>query len=440
MPTSAHQEEVKKLKAAASRTNKSSLGLVSSTMNANAWWQQEIWTYLKQLPALNEWAPRLQSHYETLDVLNLWEEAHLESLHVIVKEIYVLGESLHKKVIVPYEKRVLEAAQSLCTKAISVTAMEAKQGMVEKLQLCLSELVCQFPDDDSLQALQQALTQHLQGIQEEKLSHGLEKCCLKLVELWRAEDPEPAVVMAGVCELNEATLGILSPVSEPSTALCSAATEAWECLVEILSAFWLCSGPVISEGDHNMLTYLLDSLAGLVGSETEGQKEVSSSFEAAALHQVRFLKLRPSETLSMEEVMGAEDVAESIKGIVNAKMQVETVSAKMVKNAFLTAKMQKAWEAFLKMFAEQQEFMSKVGEKLKAKAAEELDTKMEKLKACSGGRVDGTSWAKQIKNMSWRSQTKVFTDGQLFTVKPEALVKATTSLDEETHVPRWIGV
>ena len=417
------EEEVSKLKSATSKTSRSSIALIAATMEANAYWREQLFQYVKQVPAMLEWSPKIAMYEASLHLMpGDMTTAQLEEYAVIVKDLYVIQEVLQVERIQGFLDHVLDVGRGLASAVLGTLAPgdEARQKL-QQVSSSWEQLVILFPEQPALTQVAAGLSERMSAFEEETQAFQLQTVCRQLRTAWLLEEPKKDEVRHLLATLNETALAMKAPVNMPAQSCVDAVLDGWEVLIAMLGAFWFKDEPELAVGERNKVSYLLESLLGLLNIDDEAVVELGTLMQCASDCHQRFVEIRQHKKMTVNEILDDEGHLEKIKAVLRTRMAVQQKSAsfdKVPRSELVTT----AWGKFQTVFADEGKFVAALSETLEKRNYEEVKRKYDELAQVARGKADGDAWDKELgPSVSWKAMVQAFGEQKLFTVAPQTL-------------------
>ena len=224
------QESVVKVKSSSGKIARSTMSLVSSSLEANDFYREKLFRYLREMPMIKEWAPKMQAHELTLASFEVTSKC-MRDLGLITKELHFILEALRPKLSEPLQALVKAKATMVVTQCIAGSVREDSAEIAGQAQQVLQELSILWPLDGELQTLTMELAGHMQNINLASQQQRVGSLMTELHGLLSGEEVHLDAIMSAISKVQAACACIKSSTAEQKEQSKSV-LEAWLCLME----------------------------------------------------------------------------------------------------------------------------------------------------------------------------------------------------------------
>ena len=420
---------MQKLKNASGRTTRSALTMVATALETNEWWKTTLWTYVRELPALNEWGPKIGAYIEKLQHMTLTMES-LTTLMTVVSDFGKMKLVLRGSVLETLADRVQQTALQL-SKACHQHEQACTTAMVEQMQAIIAELAIVWPEENcySLEATK------------------LATCLLDLVSsvgrgvvLEYGDDLQDFLLQGeaavdNVMEKTDAILEKLDEMKEGGFKLKVSAEEAkrmrilWVSIMEWLGHYAFAKTPLVSEEQINKIMELHKQWGPCMGLEAGAESHIQNCVQR--LHGVRsaMLVLDPQTGRSIAEIMEQENFMRHFAALQQENLKMETAAQSLT--TCLDKEFQHLWERLRDTMERSTSLATKISQALLKDSSEMLRKRANELKMVAGGRENGALWSDAITaKMGVKEMIAAYEQGSLHTVQPVFLVDGIAQLQQ----------
>ena len=408
-----------KVKSSGGRIARSTMSLVVSNLEANEFYRERLFRYLRELPVVKEWAEKIQT-FETCLASFSVDTKGLGDLSMVTKELHFVMESLRPKLTEPLQLLVKQKARMAAEKCIAGEVKENGAEIAGSTSQVLQELCILWPLDTEMSRLSMELSSHMQSINLESQQRKVASLMTDLDGVLAGEDVEIESVMAGVTKISSACASIKtgSPEKKQSVEVC----KAWLHLMEFTSSRFLGEKPSLDAMQAKELVEVCQLVAQAMSLGDLVETSCMLGLDYAVQLQTKIHEVCPSMDMSADRVCEQEKIVEKLKGARRL-----CLALKNQLDSWKEMKTESEIVKKLKVMFETQctSSTSMVGHWSGCKEASylaELQAAVQALGAVSGGRKDGRAWTSVIdKKCTWKSLTRQWENGELMDVEPTDL-------------------
>ena len=426
------QEQVSKLKKASGRTTRSSLTLVATALETNEWWKTILWTYLKEMPAVSEWSPRISSAMETLEK----DGKSLESLDEMMNIVTDLGRMrlvLRASVLEELTDKVQARALQLC-KACHERKMVCNIDFVEKLQGVVAELSIVFPEEDCYSLQISKLAEFHQELTGKMGRDVVMEYGQSLIDFMCQGEAAMEMVVEKcktiIAKLDE--MKVADVKKQLSQEEAASIKVVWTTMMEyLLNYSFLGKEPLMPEEQSAKVLELHRKWGPRMGLDEGAESSIQSVIQRMACVRSQWVLLEPKEGMSISEIMEQESFLENF-----AALQQENLKMESARQSLLECKdkeFARLWGNLEPLVEKAKTLATKIGQALLKESSGMLRKRCDELKQLAGGRPNGGLWSEGITGKtSIKEMVTLHEQGKLHTINPVELV---TGMDPLQQAP-----
>ena len=425
------QADVARLKQSINKTTCSTLTLVGTKLEGQSWWKQQLFFFLKEGPAREQWGERLQEALTAMPGLKLVKDDVAE-LAKFIKQLHFILDSFRLDVVKDVVGEVCMACKRLAEEAL-LPASSCNVVLLSSLEACFQQLMALLPDQQDLAKSCKGLAECMRAKQQYDQVGDIVASCKQLLAK-KEEKPEITLpeLTEVLDEMNHLCLSFQEPVPTQSDGDAEMIKMSWKTLVQLVTQ--CCLGPggsVVEEGTINTVLYILQNLPDLVSVKIDKAGAVADMLAGAIEYKGKMLQMgQDTSALSAQAVMQLPNVLEVLKGMRRGQMKMEQFKAINWEEMGDEAK--SAWQRFLELEKAGEACCKDVLEALRQQHRNQVDNALKNLHAISGGKPGG-KWSEGLKhNMKFNTIMTKFKEGTLFSVEVVGLLEAMTALTQVT--------
>eukprot|EP00971_Amphidinium_carterae_P141182 2797856-Amphidinium_carterae.2 len=431
-------ESVLRIKSAMTRSSKSSLTLIATTIDATPWWHELVHNYLVELPGIQEWMPRLEEDMEKLKNIDQSLEK-LAVLQEVVDQLKVYTASLKPKRISNLFDKTIQAVDTVCVQALNASSKDS--SALERSKACHSmvqELTTLRPHDDSLQAMKLALDENVKMLCNVSDILKLGQCAAQFNELQNTSSDDGTgqekQLQAIITDMHKWLSSIASDVGGVPKDLIPVLQTAWVNLANLIAKTFFVVEPnwEIKLLEHGI--FILGKLLTVCDLGKDEFKVVFDALELVVAVHLRLNDMEPSQDTALESMVQSPNAGSQVKALKRALLKFGEVKKQVQSKLPEETSLAEAWTQCLQRVDHADYIATAVGSHLEQRSKTEMEAAIAALDKIKGGREDGT-WSDAVgKSATWKVMKDAFKANKLFNVTPVVLLDAINTV-QQAHLP-----
>eukprot|EP00971_Amphidinium_carterae_P000178 3827-Amphidinium_carterae.1 len=293
-----------KLKQAMTRSSKSSLTLIATTMEATPWWNELIHNYLQELPGVQEWLPKVQTDMLKWDGMDFTLEK-LAEMQEVVKNLHVYTTALKPKRVTQLMDKTIDSVTKLSNQALHNSDRDT--NALEKTKKCYSilhELTIVMPKDDGLQALKMALDTHVKLLCTVDDIQKMAQCADEFNKLQKPIDDDDIgdqnKLQASIVDMYKCMSSLATDVDGISKDMLLVLQSAWVNLANLLAKIYFVVEPLWEVKFLEEGTFILGKLLSVCDLGNVEFKLFFDAFQLVVDLNKKLSELQPTQDMSLE--------------------------------------------------------------------------------------------------------------------------------------------
>ena len=415
-----------KLKSSMGKMTKSTLVMVSSSMEVVPWYKELVFRYCKEAPQVAQWAPKIldyEARFQHMEV----DDDGLALLTSVSKDLHLITECLRGGLLVSFVHCLVEKASMVADKCIQKQIPGDKlEQFTQQIQAVWGELAILYPHDNVVTETVESLGLHMQALQSESRAEKLSGVAQRFMNLEEKDEfqHDRLTCLDEMMEVSSTMPAKLKYVEGQQVLFAKVFDKVVEFVIPLLFEKMI-DDPA---PDLNKLVPMLSKMIDMFGFGSAAHKLLLESLQVASglLSKVRsMVKKKEYDVQALCSVPEAKDKAMEWR---RACLTMEGADKKMIKHKDMPKAFEVAWQMCMSYHAWCVTLVEGMVNELSRKASEIYENKRQALGLVAGGRKDGTSWTDQLgPKVTWKSISTRVVDGVLMDIAPNILPK---SIDE----------
>eukprot|EP00971_Amphidinium_carterae_P351425 6492111-Amphidinium_carterae.1 len=426
-------DDVTALIAAKNRAMRSPLSLVSSTMHAQAWWRNQLDSWVQEAPGLAELAPTVQGFTTTLASFTRWNLENLKHLQEMASKAVEIKQVFKESRVAPFFSDLLAAATTAGNEVLKGTTFTAhdKNAGLGMLQRIVSDLCMAFPMNADIQQCQAEIGKALRSFSVEENIVKCKHAAESLQAMAGDKDTQMGMLLSAIDTMYQVT-ATLTPAETQKLGNTKLYSTTWSILLKFVVEHLCVDGNSLEKSMHDKVFYMLTKWPASMGFGTEQEKTMLAGVLSAIDLTPKVADLKPSSNMAIADVVAADPKYEKLISLRRVQLKIEShveAIAGLVEpdNDFMAL-----WGKVLQKKGVAAHLVEDVSGHVVTQTTQSLESAYGKLRDVQHGKKDGKSWYQDLgETPTWQAIKDAWAAESLFDVAPETLIEDCDGLQKD---------